>query len=73
VHTTLDLALQEKAEQLVLEDGLSMLGGEDKGEAALVVGLYELNPVDPSASVVAREAAASSAAAAAALTPPSRP
>ena len=36
VHTTLDLALQEKAEQLVLEDGLSMLGGEDKGEAALV-------------------------------------
>ena len=36
VHTTLDLALQERAEQLVLEDGLVPIRGEDKGEAALV-------------------------------------
>ena len=36
VHTTLDLALQEEAERLVLEDGLVPLRGEDKGEAALV-------------------------------------
>ena len=36
VHTTLDLDLQEKAEQLVLEDGLTTIRGRDKGEAALV-------------------------------------
>ena len=36
VHTTLDLDLQEKAEQLVLEDGLTTIRGVDKGEAALV-------------------------------------
>jgi len=36
VHTTLDLALQEKAEELVLQDGLVPIRGEDKGEAALV-------------------------------------
>ena len=41
VHTTLDLALQEKAERLVLEDGLTTLNGQDKGECALVA-------VDPS-------------------------
>ena len=36
VHTTMDLALQERAERLVLEDGLAMINGQDKGEAALV-------------------------------------
>ena len=36
VHTTMDLALQERAERLVLEDGLEMINGQDKGEAALV-------------------------------------
>jgi len=33
VHTTLDLALQEKAEELVLDDGLALLAGQDKGGA----------------------------------------
>jgi len=36
IHTTLDLSLQERAEQILLEDGKTMRLGEDKGEAALV-------------------------------------
>ncbi len=36
VHTTMDLSLQETAERLVLEDGLTVINGQDKGEAALV-------------------------------------
>ena len=36
VHTTLDLSLQERAEEILREDGQSLLAGEDKGEAALV-------------------------------------
>ena len=36
VHTTLDLSLQERAEEILREDGMTRLAGEDKGEAALV-------------------------------------
>jgi membrane peptidoglycan carboxypeptidase len=36
IYTTLDLALQERAEQLLYEDGLTKLNGQWKGEAALV-------------------------------------
>ncbi len=36
IHTTLDLALQERAEQILQEDGKTLRLGEDKGEAALV-------------------------------------
>lgn len=36
IHTTLDLGLQERAEELVKEDGETLLHNEDKGEAALV-------------------------------------
>ncbi|EEH60158.1 glycosyltransferase family 51 protein, partial [Micromonas pusilla CCMP1545] len=45
VHTTMDLALQEKAEQLTLEDGMVMMRGEDKGEAAIVA-------IDPATGAV---------------------
>ena len=36
IHTTLDLALQERAEQILQDDGKTRLLGEDKGESALV-------------------------------------
>ena len=36
IHTTLDLALQERAESILKEDGATMRLGEDKGEASLV-------------------------------------
>ena len=37
VHTTLDLALQEKAEELVLDDGLALLAGQDKGRVCQIL------------------------------------
>ena len=36
IHTTLDLALQERAEEILKEDGKTLRLGEDKGESALV-------------------------------------